>query len=182
MYKNGQRFDLIILDMCMDPINGIETATIILTSSIEYAVDGYKINAFRYLLKPINKENFLDLIQDTFFRLSRHNKQYFIFTNENGLNKIALKNIYYFESNVRTISIIAKEGRFSFTEKISEIEEQLESVGFVRTHKSYVVNLKYVSNIFREFITLENNREILLSKYKCKEVRIFSKRNCFYAS
>lgn len=62
MYKNGQRFDLIILDMCMDPINGIETATIILTSSIEYAVDGYKINAFRYLLKPINKENFLDLI------------------------------------------------------------------------------------------------------------------------
>ncbi|MEG0352513.1 MAG: hypothetical protein RR586_04535 [Cellulosilyticaceae bacterium] len=46
----------------MDPINGIETATIILTSSIEYAVDGYKINAFRYLLKLINKENFLDLI------------------------------------------------------------------------------------------------------------------------
>lgn len=181
MSKNGRRFDLIVLDMCMEPMDGIETARIIrqfdpevpiiiLTSSVEYAIDGYKVNALRYLIKPVNKEEFLDLIKETLFKISRHNKKYFIFTNEDGLNKISLENIYYFESNIRTIYLIAKDGTFTFTGKISEVEEQLRNVGFVRTHKSYIVNLKHVSNIFKESIILENKKEILLSKHKRKEV------------
>lgn len=181
MYKNGRRFDLIVLDMCMTPMNGMETASIIrqfdkevpiiiLTSSVEYAIEGYKINAFRYLLKPVNNEEFLELIKEILFKLSRRNNQYFIFTNENGLNKIPLENIYYFESNLRTIYLKSKEGPFSFTGKISEIEAQLKSLGFVRVHKSYIVNLKYVCNLFREFILLENSDQILLSKHRRKEV------------
>lgn len=181
MYKNGGRFDLIVLDMCMEPMNGIEIAhiirqfdtevpIIILTSSIEYAVEGYKINALRYLLKPVAKKEFLDLIQETLLKLSRHNNEYFIFTNASGLNKISLENIYYFESNIRTIYLYSKDGIFTFTGKISEIEKQLKTCGFVRTHKSYIVNLKYVSNIFKEIIMLENKKEILLSKHKRKEV------------
>lgn len=68
-YAKGRRFNLLVLDMYMEPINGIETARqirkidttvpiLIVTSTIEFALEGYAVNAYRYLLKPIDKKLF----------------------------------------------------------------------------------------------------------------------------
>lgn len=70
-YEIGRRFNLLVLDMYMEPINGIETAKqirkidttvpiLIVTSTIEFALEGYSVNAYRYLLKPIDKKVFLN--------------------------------------------------------------------------------------------------------------------------
>lgn len=68
-YERGRKFDIIILDMLMKPLNGIETARLIrkydsevpiliVTGTVEYAMDGYQVNAYRYILKPVDKAYF----------------------------------------------------------------------------------------------------------------------------
>lgn len=73
-YERGRKFDIIILDMLMKPLNGIETARLIrkydsevpiliVTGTVEYAMDGYQVNAYRYILKPVDKAYFLQEVR-----------------------------------------------------------------------------------------------------------------------
>lgn len=182
-YEKQRKFDLIILDMLMKPINGIETAhliraydsevpIIIVTATPEYAMDGYKVNAYRYILKPLDKEYFQSTVKNVLAALSSKRSKYFSFANEKGLSKIKLADILYFESYMRTLSVCyKKDKRDSFTGKISDLEECLADGGFVRIHKSYLVNLEYVRNIFKDTVTLENGEELPLSRHKSKYLR-----------
>lgn len=181
-YEKQRKFDVIILDMMMKPINGIETAKliraydaevpiIIVTATPEYAMDGYKVNAYRYILKPLDKEYFQNTVRSVLITLSGKRTKYFSFTNEKGLSKIKMADILYFESNMRTLSVCCKGGKINFTGKISDLEDNLAESGFVRIHKSYLVNLEYVRNIFKDTVTLENGEELPLSRHKSKYLR-----------
>ncbi|HIU63670.1 MAG TPA: response regulator transcription factor [Candidatus Avacidaminococcus intestinavium] len=181
-YQQGYKYDIVILDMLMAPLNGIETAKIIrtydtdvpiliVTRTVEYAVEGYQVNAYRYILKPVDKPYFQKEILTILASLAKTSDSYFSFTNDKGLFKIKTSNIYYFESNMRTISVCHKNGKAEFTGKISDIEGSLIEHHFIRIHKSYVVNLKHIKNIFKEVITLDNGEELPLSKHRSKELR-----------
>ena len=181
LYKRGRRFDLLILDMCMEPINGIRTAEmireydssvpiIIVTATMQYALEGYKVNACRYLLKPVDRDQFLTEVKAI---LNHHSKQpwpYYIISNKDGITKVKIDDIYYFESNMRTIKVHTKNQCYEFTGKISDIAEQMEKYGFIRIHKSFVVNLKHVTNIFKGVVTMEDSTKIFVSKYRIKDV------------
>lgn len=179
-YHDGRRYDLIILDMCMEGMNGIETATLIrkldetvpiliVTATVQFAVEGYKINASRYIVKPVKRDEFNAIVQDTLEKTSRRRGHYFTFSAESGTTKVKTEDIYYFESDIRTIYIVTKDARLCFTGKISKIEEQMQDCGFFRVHKSYIVNLQHVYNIYKDFVTMDNNEKIPISKYRRKE-------------
>lgn len=100
-YERGRKFDIIILDMLMKPLNGIETARLIrkydsevpiliVTGTVEYAMDGYQVNAYRYILKPVDKAYFLQEVRTILTSIARLQNKYFSFTNEKGLFKIKL--------------------------------------------------------------------------------------------
>lgn len=181
-YQNNNHFNLIILDMLMEPINGMLTAQsirkfddevpiLIVTATMEFAVDGYQVDARRYILKPVDKNNFLKEVKNIINRSSDDSKNYFSFNSDNGLSKISLHSIYYFESNIRTVKICTTKQNHLFTAKISDIEETLKDFEFIRIHKSYIVNLRHVRNIFKDVITMDNGEQLPLSKHKSKEVR-----------
>lgn len=181
-YERGHKFDIIILDMLMKPLNGIETARqirqydtevpiLIVTGTVEYAMDGYQVNAYRYILKPVDKAYFQEEVRTILTSIARVQNKYFSFTNEKGLFKVKTTDIYYFESNMRTLSVCHQGGKTDFTGKISDVEEALNEQDFVRIHKSYVVNLKHIRNIFKDTVTLENGEELPLSRHRSKELR-----------
>ena len=70
-----------------------------------------------------------------------------------------------------TLSVCHLGGKTTFTGKISEVEESLSEQSFLRIHKSYVVNLKHIRNIFKDTVTLENGEELPLSRHRSKELR-----------
>lgn len=134
-------------------------------------MDGYQVNAYRYILKPVDKAYFLQEVRTILTSIARLQNKYFSFTNEKGLFKIKTTDIYYFESNMRTLSVCHLGGKTTFTGKISEVEESLSEQSFFRIHKSYVVNLKHIRNIFKDTVTLENGEELPLSRHRSKELR-----------
>lgn len=180
-YEIGRRFNLLVLDMYMEPINGIETAKqirkidttvpiLIVTSTIEFALEGYSVNAYRYLLKPIDKKVFLNEVRTILNKQEKADQHYFSISNEQGISKVKLEDILYFESDLKTIYLQSWQQRYAFRGTISEVAEKLEKFNFVRVHKSYVVSLRYVKNIFKGVITMENGVKIYVSKYHSKKV------------
>ena len=185
LHRQGHKFDLLVLDMCMQPLNGIETAMgvrrfdaavpiLIVTATSQFAVDGYRVNAKRYLLKPVDKEEFLEEVEEILQRTARPGEEYYTFASENGVTRVRHDDIYYFESQARTITLHAQGGSYSFSGRIRDVAQQLEAFHFVRVHKSYVVNLKNVRNLYKDQITLENGAQIPFSKDRSREIhRLF---------
>lgn len=180
-YKTKGQFDLIILDMIMDGMNGLETAKqirqidedvmiLIVTATVEYALDGYEVNAIRYLVKPVEKENFQRLLKNIFALIDKKKGLSYTFPSKAGTTSIALEDIYYFESDIHSLHICARQGDYRFTGRISAAEKQIASHGFLRVHKSFLVNLKHVHNIFKDSITMDNGEVIPLSRHRHKEI------------
>ncbi len=113
-------YDLIILDILMPEINGIETASLIrqtdshtpivfVSSSEEFGVASYRVLAFDYLLKPVNPA----LVKECMVRLlsKQKKKEYVTVMYRSTETKILLSNIEYLESNLRKVIFVLSENR-----------------------------------------------------------------------
>lgn len=150
-----------------------ENAIIIfVTNFIEYAPEGYEVQAFRYLLKkdaPIKLPGYL---QQAIQKLS--STQQALTIRHNGeITEVALENIYYIESFRREVCVHTKgaEGAkaYRFYAQISALEAQLAGFGFLRIHKSYLVNMKYLKKYQHNEAVLHNGTALPVSQNRYKE-------------
>lgn len=180
-YKQKGFCDILVLDMRMKTMGGIEVAKhirrlddevpiLIVTATVDYAVEGYKVGAFRYIVKPVEGSDFLSAVEELLDRQQKKQASIFSFPSMNGTTKLMTDHIYYLESDLRTIRVVAKEGTFTFTGTISSLEEQLRTDGFIRIHKSFLVNVSHIYNIFKDSVTMDNKEVLPMSKHKRKEV------------
>ena len=182
-YREGKRYDLVVLDMVMEPMCGITIAKkireydstvpiIIVTATAAYAMEGYKVQAYRYILKPVVKEQFLNCVKEILKIAARDSAEYFSFISEQGLRKLRLCDIYYFQClGNRIVSVVTTEGNYSFTSSLKKIEDTLPEEFFIRQHKSYVINLRKVFSIRGIEVVMENKEVLPLSGRKGKETR-----------
>lgn len=162
-------FDIIILDINMDELDGIETAKriresgsnayiVFVTAFITYALEGYKVDAVRYLLKESDSleasvEECLDIIIQRMHY--RENRETFSFLE--GKKIVSPDEIVYIESNLHklTFHLTSKNReRYTMYEKLDVLDQRLCRYGFCRIHKSFLVNLKYVQGIKRYNVQL----------------------------
>ena len=179
-------YDALILDILMNDDNGIDVARelrktdtdvkiVFLTSSPEFAVQSYTVDAFYYELKPVRRDSFFALMERLYAEWEKEQNEFFIVKCENGINKIDVKDLEYCEVVSRALMICLENGtRLKSTAKITEIEAALHRFGcFIRPHRSYLVNLRYVANLSQKNITMRSGVKIPIphGKYtKTKEV------------
>lgn len=193
-FNNGEEllssinnFHIYFLDIQMNNISGIDTAKkirlintnalIIFTTAFkDYVFDAFDVNAFHYLLKPIDEEKFKEILYSAINQLHPQNK-FIIAKNMNHSSRIFLKDILYIESNQRKIKIHTTYDVVEYYYKISDLENELLEDNFFRCHKSYIVNLKYIQSFDNTFITLKNFEKVFISKYKLAG---FSKAFMYY--
>lgn len=180
------RYDIIFLDIKMDKIDGIETARrireiaidtyiVFVTAFIEYSLEGYKVDAIRYLLKDdefLDKAIFecLDAIMDK--KNYRENKYTFEF--QEGKIEICLNDIMYIDSNLHKLTFhMAKEsqGEYTMYERLDVIDELLRKMKFCRIHKSYLVNLSYLDRIERYNAVMSEGLYLPVSKARYLNAR-----------
>ena len=174
--------DVIILDIQMGDMSGIELAKkirardseviiIFITGIDEYVFEGYSVEALNYLLKPINEEkifNVLDKVKEKIKKCIK-NKKNLILSKGKNIFKIDHDDIFYIIAFDHYIDIHTKMDIYTFNRKISEIEKLLPKDHFVRCHRSYIVNIKYVKNINKNSLVLENQIKIPISKTRMND-------------
>lgn len=155
---NSVKFDIVFLDINMEEMDGIQTAErirsfhsdtyiVFVTAFIDYALEGYKVNAVRYLMKD-NLEGALEECMRAV--LQKMQVAWVSFPFLEGEKRLYTDNILYVESRGHK-SIFhymeAGETTYQIYDKLDTIEKKLVKYGFLRIHKSYLVNMKHIRRI-----------------------------------
>lgn len=186
-FHNGQellaadeKFDMIFLDIMMRPPDGMKTAQtlrerasdtilIFISSSRRYVFDAYDVEAFHYLLKPVEDEKLKRILQKAIDKTRKRSQEFILVSRERQNRKLFLDDIYYFEIRGRTIEVHGTEGHFTYYGRIGVLEKELREKGFFRCHKSYLVNLKYANVYNRQEVILENGERIMIARRRYEE-------------
>lgn len=179
----GQEWKLVLLDIEMPNINGIETAKqirkvdkevriVFVTNISEYILDGYLYDASNYILKPLNYHEFYLKIGKLLELFKKKMNENIVVSNRSQWTKIPLQNILYFESQGHRIIIHTFDGNVESTTagSLEEYEERLRQKGFYRCYKCYLVNLRNVVDI-QEFCVLKDGTQLEIGRGKKKEFR-----------
>ena len=170
-----ESFDIVFLDIIMQDLDGMKTAQIFrekasdkilifVSSSREYVFEAYDVEAFQYLLKPVDDRKLKSVLQKAVIKTEGRSQEFIIVSRERQKKKLFLDDIYYFEIKGRVIDVHGTEGIFTYYEQIGELENKLWNKGFFRCHKSYLINLKYVDGYNRQEVFLENGKKIVIAK------------------
>lgn len=175
--------DILIMDINLRDGNGIETVkrlqknhpklkVIYLTGIINYATAIFETNPTYFLVKPIN-ENILCFAIDKVAREIERDKADSIIVKNNGVEIVLYRReIMYIESHGRKLILYMSDGKINeIYEKMDTIQEQLGRA-FVRSHKSFLINMKYITERNNKEFYLSNGKVLPISKSSLKECKI----------
>ncbi len=192
--EDREQIDILFLDISMDGTDGMEAAEqirkwkeerdeamwgslpilIFVTGYPEYMPKAFSVNAFQYLVKPIDEKEFEDVFALA-LREYRHMEtkknmepRKILVRNGNVTRKVLVDDIYYIESSNRKIIVFMQDGEIECYGKIGELENELKK-SFFRIHKGYLVNMKYVERYSRTEVLMKNGSSLLISKYKYQD-------------
>lgn len=175
LLQSSESFDIIFLDIIMDGLDGLRTAQrvreraydkllVFISASRDYVFDAYDVEAFQYLLKPVEDKKLKRVLLKAVRKTKERSQAFIIVSRDRQRKKLFLDDIYYFEIRGRMIDAHGTGGVFSYYGQIGLLERELQGKGFVRCHKSYLVNLKCVDVYNRQELVLDNGERIAIAK------------------
>ncbi len=141
---------------------------IFVTGYESYVYQAFDVEAFQYLVKPVDEGRFADVFRRAAEKLSvlEKQRQRTLLVQYAGSSRvIPLENIRYVESHGHKLLLHLKEGTVEYYGKIGELEQELGGQ-FARIHKGYLVNLRHVEEYARGQVTLTGGEKLTISKYK----------------
>lgn len=182
--EKGMQLDVLFLDVLMPGENGIDVAKeirerdtnvriIFLTSSSEYAVQSYMVNAFFYQVKPIWEESFFRLMDLAVSECEKTEQFSIVIKCKNGITRIKLDKLKYCEVMGRTLLFHMEDGQiYERNGKLEELQELLLPYdSFLRPHRSYLINMEYIQNINCKTIIMNDAEEIPIPHGKYSEIK-----------
>ena len=177
----NHKFDVFLLDIYMHNMTGIEVAQAIreqdkdvlivfITSSKEYAMEGYRVHASDYLLKPISYERICETMGWIAKNLKIDSKTIEILSNRIRM-KVKVSTIMYAEvfNTVCVLHTTQEEYRTYIT--LDELCGLLEDDRFIRCHRSFLVNMDYVDRIEEHNFVLKDMTMIPIGRKNCSDVK-----------
>ncbi|HDN2514132.1 TPA: response regulator transcription factor [Clostridioides difficile] len=154
---NPNRFNIIIIDIIMKNINGIETTEILrkygyngiiifLTSSRDFALDSFKVEPLNYILKNDTDDRFNDIFIKAAIQVYKKSNKNIIVSSKPKNKIVNLDTIIYMESINKKVVLHKISGEEVINCVFKDIYEKVKEHGFIRCHKSYIVNVKYIQN------------------------------------
>lgn len=179
-YADDKSFDILLLDIQMKNMNGVELAKqirldndavqiIFITGFPDFMPEGYEVSALHYLMKPVNEQKLFEVLDKACKRLGKTERTILIKAEGESVC-IPVGSIVYIESFAHTVEITTNKEKIKAGLSISDIEKKLGD-GFMRCHRSYIVGLKYIKRIRQNEVILDNDISIPLSR------RLYTKVN-----
>ncbi len=172
--KNYQaKYDVVFMDIELKDMNGLEAShklreidqnvvLVFVTNYVQYAVKGYEVNAFDYIVKPISYENFIFKFERVLSKLEYKNNLDFLLLTNNGTRKIKVRDILYVEVFRHTLVYHMNDGnKYSSRGALNVIEEKLSNQGFAKCNRCYLVNLFYVDSVDDFVLNIANEKLII---------------------
>ena len=175
--ESDERFNIAILDVEMPGCNGIELGKILreknrhivlmyITSHKKYLDEALNLNAARFFEKPIDSKRFYDGLDNALKRIDNTTIKFFL-KEDNASVRINANDIIYVEIEPighRKTKVVTEEKTYISSNKIAFWEEHLISSLFVKTHKSYIINMEYITKYENNTLQLDGKYNIPISR------------------
>ena len=175
-----EHYDIAFLDIVLDDENGIQvgeavnerapdTDIVFISSYPEYFQDVYKARHSWFLTKPLDWDRFSEAMT----RISvRAEKGTVGIQTRQGMERIPYHNILYLESYLKHTVFHMKDGsKAEFSVQMGEVEKQLPNMMFVRVHKSYIINVRYIVKYNSRQVEMEGGESIPISRSYASSAR-----------
>lgn len=181
--EDDNKYHIYLLDVELPTTSGLEVAKeirkkyhdpiiIYITNYVEYAVEGYEVNAYRYIPKKLLEQKLSEAYEAICNSIEKQIKNYFIIEKNHKLEKIAFEDIYYVKKDVKYVLIVHKYGTSRERITISDFYERVKEYNsFVIVDRSYVVNILHIMSLKSQQITLRNGEILPVSKPKLAHVK-----------
>ena len=183
VYLKSNQCDLIILDIELVKMNGVELGHLIrnelkdnivkivyISAMNCYDRQLFEVQPLNFLQKPIDRVKLFKMVDLTIELLS-YNDKIFLFENKQGKFRMKFSNILYFESFDHYFKIVTMSGDYEFKSTFAEIMEQISDSRFIQVHRSYIINYDNASRIKYEEIIMSNGDMIPIGRDRRKDVR-----------
>lgn len=180
----GGEYDLVLLDVLMPGAGGIQVAQeireldrnvrlIFVSASPEFAADSYSVGAYYYLLKPVDADSFFTLLDKIRGELSTQAEQGFILRSREEIVWIAFAGLMYAEVINKTVYFHLAEGVVrEAAAALADFEGMLLArPEFLKTHRSYLVNLGYMQAVESNCVVMKNGNRLPVSRKRHRQVQ-----------
>lgn len=170
--QNPDMFAAVFLDIEMPEIDGIQAAgrirkcsedvsIIFLTSHTELAMEGYEVNALRFLAKPVNQVKLYEVLA----LLDKSVNRQCIVINDGGVNvMVKHSDVCYIKAENVYLRVVTENKNYLLRKKLADIESELDSGRFVRIHRSYIVGLEHVCSFDGKAVIMTDGTQLPLSR------------------
>lgn len=181
---SGKRFQIMLLDVMMDELDGMELARVLresgnesfivfISGNREMAMYGYEVSALRFLAKPLDQQKLTETLQCCLDRLET--KEEILLPTLGGHHRISVKDIQYVEAFERGSRLMISNRRVISKWKFSEVMQVLPQSLFLQCHRAFAVNLSEVTSIRKYEFALKSKTVIPISKGRYADVqRVFA--------
>lgn len=179
------KYDLVFFDISMLEMDGVKAAqwfrtvnkeafVVFVTSYIEYTLEGYKVDAIRYILKNNHTmDASIEECVDTVLAKIKYQAVKIPFDFMEGMKIISYERIMYVESRLHMVDFYVIEGevkKYTLHSSMSVVEKLLKDGPFIRPHQSYLVNVKYIKKLVRYNVVLINEKSIPIPRARYDEI------------
>ena len=159
-------YDIVFFDIQMPHMDGMEAAEqlrkldsetmlVFVTSMAQFAVRGYQVHAFDFLVKPLNEDAFDLKIRRMLEQLAARKEQKLTISSQGALLCLTARDIYYIEVSNHQLLYHTVSGDYPVYGTLSAAQKQLEGLGFSLCNNCYLVNLRYVQKVYKHTVTVQ---------------------------
>lgn len=172
-YSEDKTWDILLLDIEMGGINGVELAKelrrsgssiqiIFITGFPDFMAEGYEVSALHYLLKPVSGEKLRDVLDRAAANLAKSEKRLCVTFNRQT-DFVPLSRILYMESQKQYVLIHTSDETYRMKSSLAELEAGLDEY-FFKCQRSFLVNLRYITRIKNDCVVLKGGEEVPISR------------------
>ncbi len=180
------KYTAVFLDINMEKLDGIKAAEkirevsrevfiVFVTAYVTYSLEGYRLNAVRYLLKSnANFPGTVNECMDAIMERLNYSVAKIVFGFKEGTKEVSLERLLYIESNLHKLEFHIMEDDikiYTMYETLNTLEDRLSADEFIRIHQSFLVNIKFIKNVVRYKVVLTNGIELIIPKARYTYVK-----------
>ncbi len=180
-YAFTPSYDLIFMDINLSGEDGLSAARkvrekdrnvliVFMTSLAQYAIKGYEVQAYDFIIKPVEYGEFIAKMKKYESVLAERDGTCVTIKEKDQLTRLSLKELIYIEIDGHYLAWHTTERVIKSYGKMTDAEGRLAKYGFIRINKFYLVNLRYVESISGFTMNLRGGDKLIIAHTRKKEV------------
>ncbi|MBE6725710.1 MAG: response regulator transcription factor, partial [Ruminococcaceae bacterium] len=178
-YSEDRDFDILLLDIEMGAINGVELAKtvraendavqmVFITGFPDFIAEGYEVSALHYLMKPVDRDKLFSVLDRAAANLEKAERRLRV-TFERRTDYVPFSKILYLEAQKQYVRIVTEREEYRMKASLAETAAQLDEF-FFPCQRSFIVNLRHVARILPDRVVLKNGAEVPISRGMAEKI------------